>query len=161
MVTLDSSIADIYASPVGHDVLTMACHHAQIPTWVLQTRLMKVLKIKSLSRFTKDLDENFYQTLIQLINAEQDTPPSIDGEIKHTWWKEAVFYQIYPRTFMDSNDDGIGDLQGIIDRLDYLKDLGVDALWLSPIYDSPLDDNGYDIKIMKKFILWFMRKNHG
>ena len=84
MVTLDSSIADIYASPVGHDVLTMACHHAQIPTWVLQTRLMKVLKIKSLSRFTKDLDENFYQTLIQLINAEQDTPPSIDGEIKHS-----------------------------------------------------------------------------
>lgn len=146
MVTLDSSIADIYASPVGHDVLTMACHHAQIPTWVLQTRLMKVLKIKSLSRFTKDLDENFYQTLIQLINAEQDTPPSIDGEIKHTWWKEAVFYQIYPRTFMDSNHDGIGDLQGIIDRLDYLKDLGVDALWLSPIYDSPLDDNGYDIR---------------
>ncbi|HAV18497.1 MAG TPA: glucohydrolase, partial [Erysipelotrichaceae bacterium] len=57
--------------------------------------------------------------------------------MKHTWWKEAVFYQIYPRTFMDSNDDGIGDLQGIIDRLDYLKDLGVDALWLSPIYDSP------------------------
>ena len=87
MVTLDSSIADIYASPVGHDVLTMACHYAKIPTWILRTPLAKTIKIKSLSRFTKDLDENFYQTLIKMINAEQDTPPSIDGEIKHTWWK--------------------------------------------------------------------------
>ncbi len=61
------------------------------------------------------------------------------------WWKEAVVYQIYPRSFMDSNGDGIGDLRGIIQRLDYLKDLGVDIIWLSPIYQSPNDDNGYDI----------------
>ncbi len=74
---------------------------------------------------------------------------------KETWWKEAVVYQIYPRSFMDSNGDGIGDLQGIIHRLDYLADLGVDVIWLSPIYDSPNDDNGYDIRdyqrIMKEF----------
>ena len=62
-----------------------------------------------------------------------------------TWWKEAVVYQIYPRSFMDSNGDGIGDLKGITSRLDYLKALGVDVLWLSPIYKSPNDDNGYDI----------------
>lgn len=62
-----------------------------------------------------------------------------------TWWKEAVIYQIYPRSFMDSNGDGIGDLQGIISRLDYLKYLGIDVIWLSPIYKSPNDDNGYDI----------------
>ncbi len=62
-----------------------------------------------------------------------------------TWWKEAVVYQIYPRSFMDSNGDGIGDLQGIISRLDYLKYLGVDVIWLSPVYKSPNDDNGYDI----------------
>lgn len=62
-----------------------------------------------------------------------------------TWWKEAVIYQIYPRSFMDSNGDGIGDLQGIISRLDYLKYLGVDVIWLSPVYKSPNDDNGYDI----------------
>lgn len=61
------------------------------------------------------------------------------------WWKEAVVYQIYPRSFMDSNGDGIGDLKGIISRLDYLKDLGVDVIWLSPIFSSPNDDNGYDI----------------
>lgn len=62
-----------------------------------------------------------------------------------TWWKEAVIYQIYPRSFMDSNGDGIGDLQGIISRLDYLKYLGIDVIWLSPVYKSPNDDNGYDI----------------
>ncbi|MCL4560610.1 MAG: alpha-glucosidase [Chloroflexi bacterium] len=61
------------------------------------------------------------------------------------WWQKAVFYQIYPRSFADSNGDGIGDLQGIIDRLDYLKDLGVDAVWLSPHYPSPLWDCGYDV----------------
>jgi oligo-1,6-glucosidase len=61
------------------------------------------------------------------------------------WWKESVVYQIYPRSFYDSNGDGIGDLRGIIDRLDYLQALGVDVVWLSPVYRSPNDDNGYDI----------------
>lgn len=61
------------------------------------------------------------------------------------WWKESVVYQIYPRSFMDSNGDGIGDLRGIILKLDYLKKLGVDVVWLSPVYKSPNDDNGYDI----------------
>lgn len=61
------------------------------------------------------------------------------------WWKNSVIYQIYPRSFYDSNGDGIGDLRGIIEKLDYLQDLGIDAIWLSPIYRSPQDDNGYDI----------------
>jgi oligo-1,6-glucosidase len=61
------------------------------------------------------------------------------------WWKEAVVYQIYPRSFKDSNGDGIGDIQGIISKLDYLKELGIDVIWLSPVYKSPNDDNGYDI----------------
>ncbi len=67
------------------------------------------------------------------------------AEKKQPWWKTAVVYQIYPKSFQDSNGDGIGDIQGIIRRLDYLKDLGVDALWISPMYCSPQDDNGYDI----------------
>ncbi|MFB9324663.1 alpha-glucosidase [Paenibacillus aurantiacus] len=71
------------------------------------------------------------------------------------WWKESVVYQIYPRSFMDSNGDGIGDIPGIIARLDYLKLLGVDVIWLCPVYESPNDDNGYDISnyqsIMKEF----------
>lgn len=64
---------------------------------------------------------------------------------KHTWWKEAVIYQIYPRSFADSNGDGIGDLNGITEHLPYLEKLGIDVIWLSPVYRSPNDDNGYDI----------------
>ena len=66
-------------------------------------------------------------------------------EEKKAWWKEAVIYQIYPRSFADSNGDGIGDLNGITAHLDYLETLGIDVLWLSPVYKSPNDDNGYDI----------------
>ena len=61
------------------------------------------------------------------------------------WWKEAVVYQIYPRSFMDSNGDGIGDINGITEKLEYLQELGIDVIWLSPVYQSPNDDNGYDI----------------
>lgn len=65
--------------------------------------------------------------------------------MQRAWWKDSVVYQIYPKSFQDSNGDGHGDIQGIISRLDYLADLGVDVLWLSPIYQSPMKDNGYDI----------------
>lgn len=65
--------------------------------------------------------------------------------MKKTWWKESVVYQIYPRSFCDSNHDGIGDLNGIRSKLDYLKELGINVIWMSPIYKSPNDDNGYDI----------------
>ncbi|WP_312221850.1 alpha-glucosidase [Streptococcus parasuis] len=68
------------------------------------------------------------------------------SEIQKTdWWKKSVIYQIYPRSFQDSNGDGVGDIRGIICRLDYLHELGIDAIWLSPVYQSPMDDNGYDI----------------
>ena len=65
--------------------------------------------------------------------------------MKKKWWHNSVVYQIYPKSFCDSNNDGIGDLNGIISKLDYLKNLGIDVIWLSPVYKSPNDDNGYDI----------------
>lgn len=75
--------------------------------------------------------------------------------MKRTWWKEGIVYQIYPRSFNDTTGNGIGDLRGIIEKLDYIASLGVDIIWLNPIYDSPNDDNGYDIRdyraIMKEF----------
>ena len=64
---------------------------------------------------------------------------------KNEEWKKKVSYQIYPRSFMDSNGDGTGDLKGITSKLDYLKDLGVDYVWICPVYASPMDDGGYDI----------------
>jgi oligo-1,6-glucosidase len=74
------------------------------------------------------------------------------------WWKEVIVYQIYPRSFRDSDGDGIGDLRGIISELDYIQRLGVDVIWLGPHFDSPNADNGYDIrdyrKVMKEFGPW-------
>ena len=71
------------------------------------------------------------------------------------WWRHAVVYQVYPRSFCDSNGDGIGDLPGITSKLDHLRTLGVDVVWLSPVFESPNDDNGYDISdyraIMREF----------
>ncbi|MEC4003221.1 alpha-glucosidase [Flavobacterium sp. SUN052] len=90
--------------------------------------------------------------LIPFMNINAQITPN---NLEKKWWKEAVVYQIYPRSFKDSNGDGIGDLKGIISKLDYLKSLGIDAVWLNPIYESPNDDNGYDIsnyrEIMKDF----------
>ena len=71
------------------------------------------------------------------------------------WWKNAVVYQIYPRSFKDSNGDGFGDLPGVIEKLDYLKLLGIDVIWLSPVFDSPQDDNGYDVRDYRKIYAKF------
>ena len=67
------------------------------------------------------------------------------SNVRTRWYKDAVIYQIYPRSFCDGNGDGIGDIKGIISKLDYIQSLGVNAVWLSPCYKSPNDDNGYDI----------------
>lgn len=100
-----------------------------------------------------------FLSLVTCKNPEKpaaSAPASENNAISdHKWWKEAVVYQLYPRSFQDSNGDGIGDLKGIVSRLDYLKSLGIDVVWLNPIYSSPNDDNGYDISdyrnIMKEF----------
>jgi oligo-1,6-glucosidase len=79
----------------------------------------------------------------------------MQNDLNKKWWKEKVVYQIYPRSFKDANDDGIGDLRGIIEKLDYIKNLGIDVVWLNPIYESPNDDMGYDVSdyraIMSEF----------
>ena len=74
------------------------------------------------------------------------TPEPVQETVpRRAWWKEVVVYQVYPRSFQDSDGDGIGDIRGITTRLDYIKSLGVDVVWLNPVYQSPNDDNGYDI----------------
>nr|WP_299337537.1 alpha-glucosidase [Allomuricauda sp.] len=76
----------------------------------------------------------------------------MSSNVQKTWWKEAIVYQIYPRSFMDSDGDGIGDLKGIISKLDYIEKLGIDVVWLNPIYKSPNDDNGYDISDYREIL---------
>jgi oligo-1,6-glucosidase len=103
-------------------------------------------------------------SICSMAQSSQDAAPSSDSKMAHTnmingyqpmWWKEAVVYQIYPRSFKDSNGDGIGDLKGITSKLDYLHGLGVDVIWLSPHFDSPNADNGYDIRDYRKVMAEF------
>ena len=155
-LTLNSKVGELFATPVGHDTLAKVLMQLGLSEKVITNCLVSNIKLKTLAAITKSkLGEGFFEALLHLVNSEKDVPFVSKGNITKKWWKEAVFYQIYPRSFYDTNGDGIGDLPGIIEKLDYLKDLGVDALWLSPIYDSPNDDNGYDIrdyrKIMEEF----------
>jgi oligo-1,6-glucosidase len=83
--------------------------------------------------------------MVSISSSIQSHAQAVSESNSKEWWKEAVVYQIYPRSFKDSDGDGIGDLKGIISRLDYIKSLGIDVVWLNPIFSSPNDDNGYDI----------------
>jgi oligo-1,6-glucosidase len=119
------------------------------------------VRLRALPRLTGGrIDSAFVDTLVALLATVRDVP-SPDGlppgrtGIREAWFKEAVFYQVYPRSFQDSDGDGVGDLRGIISRLDHLQRLGIDALWLSPIYDSPNDDNGYDIRDYRAILAEF------
>ncbi|NCB32942.1 MAG: alpha-glucosidase [Erysipelotrichia bacterium] len=155
-LTMDSRIKELYATPIGHDILYKVVMQLGKPEILITNPAVANMKIKTAASLTaKILDQGFWDTFLHLVNSETEVPGPLDGDITHVWWKEAVFYQIYPRSFCDSNQDGIGDLEGIISKLDYLQDLGVTALWLSPIYDSPNDDNGYDIRDYEKIMAEF------
>jgi len=150
-LTMSSTLEDVYANPIGHDALDKILLQLGQSDGILRRALfspkLRNLPLSKLAKVAKvKLDPEFFPHLLELLNSEDSRFVERDEPVTEAWWKEAIFYQIYPRSFADSDGDGIGDLNGIIDQLDYLKDLGVDALWLSPIYDSPNDDNGYDIR---------------
>lgn len=147
MITEKSKLRDILANPIGHDIIARILLQLGLEEKILKNGIISNLNIVQIKKLTKKLlNDSFWDSFLTLMNTETAVPLSDDCSIQKAWWKEAVFYQIYPRSFCDSNTDGIGDLPGIIAHLDYLKGLGIDAIWLSPIYDSPLDDNGYDIR---------------
>ncbi len=153
MLTKDSRIKDIYSHPIGNDIIKKLLLQMGYSEKIITNPLVRNLKLKTVAGLAKKkLDVSFFETFLSLLNSEKDKPLSDSCEVKKAWWKEAVFYQIYPRSFKDSDNDGIGDIRGIIEKLDYLKDLGIDAIWLSPIYDSPNDDNGYDIRDYRKIM---------
>lgn len=152
----NSRIKDAYENPVGRDIINKLLLQINKSKKLITNPIIGNLRIKTLADLTKkSIDRKFYQCVLDLLNSEEDRPSNIQNDLERKWWREAVIYQIYPRSFQDSDGDGIGDINGICSRLDYLKELGVDAIWLSPIYDSPNDDNGYDIRdyysIMKEF----------
>ncbi len=156
MLTKKSRMKEVYANPIGRDIIDRIALQLNINKKVITNPIIGNMKLKTLPKLLKgQLKEGFVDIMLTLLNTEQETAMTDAGEIQKAWWKEAVFYQIYPRSFKDSNGDGIGDLQGIISKLDYIKDLGIDAIWLSPIYDSPNDDNGYDIRDYHKVMAEF------
>ena len=154
-ITPNSTLKEVMATPVGNDLIKMVAYHAGIPDKIIHNPLTGMMKLKALPKILGD--KLPLETVEHLCNLLSYTPERVitKDEVDPKWWKESVIYQIYPRSFMDSDGDGIGDLQGIISKLDYLKDLGVDVLWLSPIYDSPNDDMGYDIRDYRKIMTEF------
>src|SRR5262249_35739327 len=117
-------------------------------------RLSRHLVVSSMKRYPSPL-------LLLLLAActppaRAPTPAPLAGAEaaapRRAWWKEVVVYQVYPRSFEDSDGDGVGDIRGIISRLDYIKSLGVDVVWLNPVYQSPNNDNGYDISDYRRIM---------
>ena len=146
-ITPNTSLAQVIQNPLGRDLLEKVLLNFGFKPEDFERSALSKLKVKALSPLTGGvIKKSTVQMFCDLLNSESNAiiAPD-DSPITPQWWKEAVFYQIYPRSFKDSNGDGIGDINGIIEMLDYLKDLGVDCIWCSPMYKSPNDDNGYDI----------------
>lgn len=154
-LTRHSRLREVAAHPLGRDIIeSLALQLGRSPRWVVNP-LVGAVRLDALPRLTGGrVDDAFIDTLVTLLGTVPDAPSS-ELPLREAWFKEAVFYQVYPRSFQDSDGDGIGDLPGILSRLDYLKGLGVDALWLSPIYDSPMDDMGYDIRDYRAILAEF------
>ncbi len=157
MFSLNSKIKDVVNNPIGKDLFFSMLSEMNATQYydLMYNKVIQQLKLKQLTKFPL-IDQSLLEVICQKMNHyEGEVLNHSTGKLKKAWWKESVCYQIYPRSFNDSNGDGIGDINGIIKKLDYLKELGVDVIWLSPIYDSPNDDNGYDIrhydKILKDF----------
>jgi oligo-1,6-glucosidase len=148
MITRETKVGELLQNPVARDVLAQLVQYAGVNEKVILNPIVKSMKLSAIPKFAGKAmpdAEQVVDTMIELFNQEAGTKP-LHKSNAHYWWKEAVVYQIYPRSFKDSNHDGIGDIKGIIEKLDYLSALGVDAIWLSPIFDSPNDDNGYDVR---------------
>lgn len=155
-LTKQNKVGELYNTPIGRDTIDKVLLQLGIPSTAITNPLVSNIKLATLEKIAeKKIGTGLFDALLHLINSESDIPAASKEPITEKWWKEAIIYQIYPRSFYDANGDGIGDLRGIIEKLDYLEDLGVTAIWMSPIYDSPNDDNGYDIrdyhKIMQEF----------
>ncbi|WP_420114581.1 glycoside hydrolase family 13 protein [Pseudactinotalea sp.] len=146
----DPRLREIYAHPVGRDAIDrLLLQIGRSPRWVTNP-LAATMRLSTLARLAKPvLGDRFAPSLLEVLADHDDAPtstPAVVTSAEQPWWTRAVFYQVYPRSFADSDGDGVGDLRGVLSRLDHLADLGVDCLWLSPIFDSPNEDMGYDVR---------------
>ena len=155
-ITEQTKLKDVLATPSGHDIIARLLYSLGYDESVISKGIVGNLTVKGLKSFTfGKLNDDSIKALLVMLNSQTEVVEETESKIKKTWWKEAVFYEVYPRSFKDSNNDGIGDLQGLISKLDYLKDLGVTAIWCTPVYESPNKDNGYDIKDYRKIMAEF------
>lgn len=146
-ITPQTSLKEALKNPMAKDMLEKLLLALHLPGTLIEKGAVGKLKVRNISTITAGLlTKKTVQTICDMFNLEQDEVITDPGTMEEKWWKEAIIYQIYPRSFCDSNGDGIGDLNGIRSKLDYLQSLGVTAIWCSPFYDSPNDDNGYDIR---------------
>lgn len=156
MLTKQSRLSEVIQTPMGQDIAHTLLLQTGLPETMITNPVTRRLTLEGLQKLSHGkLDDGLVDALLRLLNSDEGAPPAARGPAPRLWWKEAVAYQIYPRSFADSNGDGIGDLNGIRQKLPYLKELGVDLIWLSPVYDSPNDDNGYDIRDYKKIMAGF------
>lgn len=155
--TEKSTIGQILKNPFGRDIISTVATMAGIPEKAVDNPVVRTVTLYGLTKLSGGkIGAGFVDYLCRQLNAYATLPAvKHPDKVTHKWWKEAVFYQIYPRSFCDSDGDGVGDLNGVISKLDYLKSLGVTGIWLCPVYQSPNDDNGYDISdyrhIMSEF----------
>lgn len=152
-ITAKSTLREVAQNPIGRDVMEKLMFLLKQDISMLDEGILGKFPLKALTPLTAGaIGKGTVNTVVELLNSEKGEPVKNDCELTEKWWKESVVYQIYPRSFNDSNGDGIGDLNGITEKLDYLKELGVDIIWCSPFYDSPNDDNGYDIRDYEKIM---------
>ena len=153
IITRESRLKDVLNTASGHDVLAKLLSSFGLDEDLVRRSPVGNLKVGALNKLSLGkLNDDSIDALLRIFNSLPDDNSKDNDEIKEEWWKEAVFYQVYPRSFYDSNDDGIGDIKGITAKLDHIKSLGVDAIWCSPFYDSPNADNGYDVRDYKKIM---------
>lgn len=155
-ITMDTKFKDAIKNPMAKDMIEKLFLVLRLPFSIVENGFAGNLRMRSLVSLSAGLfTKKTVQSICDMFNLEKNEILTDEGELKEKWWKEAVIYQIYPRSFYDSNGDGIGDLKGITEKLDYIKELGATAIWCSPFYDSPNDDNGYDIRDYKKIMAEF------